>query len=187
MYLLELVQGERCHTVGLFEEKTDAEEWIASVPYLRKSTIFFEEMELEGYVMDYEDLPLYEEIIWAESRFPLTKYMFTLDDGTIKFYIWESAPIINETEGLIDGMTQVDAYMIPNSEVKDYVQHREEVRKRITAYYEEQGRKVDSGGLGSQDGEYLLIEGGPLIHLDVSIVRKWLDKTSEEDFIEQIK
>jgi len=32
-------------------------------------------------------------------------------------------------------MTQVDAYVIPKDEVKNYIQTREEVRNEITKYY----------------------------------------------------
>jgi hypothetical protein len=42
--------------------------------------------------MQYEDLPLYEEVVWKESRFPLTKYMFTPDDGAIELIIWDKLP-----------------------------------------------------------------------------------------------
>ena len=187
MYLLEMHQKDRQHIVGLFDEKADATDWIGSLPYVQKHVDYFDEIEFVTYTMQYEDLPLYKEILWKESRFPFTKYMFTPDDGTIELIIKDTLPLMNEVKGVVEGMTQVDAYLIPNTEVKDYIQIREEVRKEITKYYTNSGKKVEAGGVGSQDGEYLVVEDGPFIHLDALTVQEWQEKTSIESFIQQIE
>lgn len=185
MYLLELQQGERRHTVGLFAEKKEAKEWIESLPYVHKESEVFEGEEFVIYTMCYDDLPLYEEIIWKASRYPLTKYMFTPDDGKIELLIWDKLPIMSEVEGCIEGMTQVDAYCIPNEETESYIKAREEVRKAITMHYEKLGKRVETGGVGSQDGEYLLVEDGPFIHLDALTIQQWQEKSTIEHFIKQ--
>lgn len=185
MYLLELHQGDRRHTVGLFTEKKEAQEWIESLPYVRKACESYEGEEFVRYTMSYNDLPLYEEIVWKTSRYPLTKYMFTPDDGEIELFIWDELPIIGQVKGRVEGMTQVDAYLIPNTSAKSYIKAREEVREAIIMHYEQLGKRVETGGVGSQDGEYLLVEEGPFIHLDACIVEQWQEKSSVEDFIAQ--
>ena len=66
MYLVEFQQGERQHTVGLFKEKKEAEEWIEACPYTHKESELFEGEEFVTYTMKYEELPLYEEIVWKK-------------------------------------------------------------------------------------------------------------------------
>lgn len=39
MYLVELQQGDRRHTVGLFREKKEAKKWIEALPYVHKEWI----------------------------------------------------------------------------------------------------------------------------------------------------
>lgn len=187
MYLVELQQGDRRHTVGLFREKKEAKKWIEALPYVHKESEVFEEQEFVTYTMSYEDLPLYEEVVWKGSRYPFTKYMFTPDDGQIELLIWNKLPIIGEVEGRIEGMTQVDAYLIPNEETESYIKTREEVRNAITRHYEKMGKHVEAGGVGSQDGEYLIIEDGPFVHLDAYTVQQWQEKSTEEYFIKQIE
>lgn len=137
--------------------------------------------------MTFEDLPLYEEIVWKTSRYPLTKYMFTPDDGEINLFIWDELPVMSDITGCVDGGTQVDAYVVPNTEVESYILAREEVREAITSYYEKLGKRVETGGVGSEDGEYLTVENGPFIHLDALTVHEWQRKTSVEDFLSNLE
>lgn len=187
MYLLEINQKDRHHIVGLFGEKREAISWVEALPYARKHTVYFENREFVTYTMEYEDLPMYEEIVWKKSRFPLTKYMFTPDDGVIELVIWNKLSLMDKVEGYTDGMTQVDAYAVPNTEVKDYIQVREEIREEITKYYKNLGKKVETGGVGSEDGEYLLIENGPFIHLDALTVQEWQEKSSINQFMKDLE
>src|SRR5699024_1028445 len=100
--------------------------------------------------------------------------------------IWDKLPLMDKVEGYTDRMTQVDAYAIPNNEVRNYIQTREEVRNEITNYYTNLGRKVESGGVGSEDGEYLLIEDGALTHLDALIVQEWVEKSTINQFMKEL-
>lgn len=186
MYILELHQKNRQYIVGLFENENDAIGWVEALPYVQKKSAHFNDQEFVTYTMDYEDLPLYKEIVWKKSCFPLTKYMFTPDDGTIELIIWDKLPLMDKVEGYTDRMTQVDAYAIPNNEVRNYIQTREEVRNEITNYYTNLGRKVESGGVGSEDGEYLLIEDGALTHLDALIVQEWVEKSTINQFMKEL-
>lgn len=187
MYLLVFRQGERQHTVGLFEKHTDATQWIESIPYVHKESETIEGREFISYTMNYDDILIYEEIEWEESRYPLSKYMFTPDDGKIELFIWDKLPVMNQVNGTVDGMTQVDAYMIPNPAVEHYIKQREAVRQAITTHYEQLGKEVKTGGLGSQDGEYVIIEDGPFVHLDANTVEQWENKSTVAQFIKQLE
>jgi len=89
MYLVEMIQGDRQHRVGLFHKKADARKWILSIPYVKEERTFFSGEEFINYTMEYHDLPLYEEIPWKKSLFPLSRYMFAPDEGPIEFNIWD--------------------------------------------------------------------------------------------------
>lgn len=187
MYLLEISQASRSHPVGLFLTKEEAIHWIESIPYVHQRTDKYGDLSFTSYTMKYEELPVYEEILWKESVFPLSKYMFTPDDGPIILGIWEDLSVMNREKGYTKGMTQVDAYMIPNEEAKDYIRKREEIRHALTDYYLKRGQQVLSGGLGSEDGEYLILKKELFLHLDPLTVRRWDEKTSIPAFILEMK
>lgn len=186
MYLLEMHQADRYHRVGLFESRKDAIDWIESIPYVKKDIELFEEIEFISYTMNYNDLPLYEEIKWKTSSYPFTRFMFTPDGGDIELFIWDELSVMSKSNGYVKGMTQVDAYMVPNEEAKTYIKDREDLRKAITIYYNKLGKEIESGGLGSQDGEYLIIEDGPLIHLDALNINQWKENPKIEDFMDNL-
>lgn len=187
MYMVTIQQAERIHTVGLFQQQEEAEAWIESIPYVHKQVDQFDDMTFVSYRLPYEDLPEYEEVIWKSSRFPLTHYMFSPDDGPIECFISGQLSVIGEAEGLVEGMTQVDAYMVPNEETKAYIDTREAIRQTVIEHYMKLGKKVEAGGIGSQDGEYLLVEEGPFIHLDAGTVEAWREKASIEQFIADLE
>ncbi|AIY72994.1 TPA: hypothetical protein ACLQU7_005700 [Bacillus tropicus] len=184
MYLLELIQGDDRQQVGLFSREEDVKAWIESIPYVHKNVEDFEGEEFITYTMSYLDLPLYEEIKWKSSIYPLTKYMFTLEDTEIMID-WFEVPIMDKTNQIVEGSTRVDAYNVPNKDVKKYIEKREEIRRATKAHYEPNGHKIETEGLGSEDGEYLLVENGPFIILDAETVYKWENKTSIEQFFKE--
>lgn len=48
-------------------------------------------------------------------------------------------------------------------------------------------KKVETGGVGSADGEYLLIENGPFIHLDALTVQERQEKSSVNQFMKDLE
>lgn len=187
MYMVTIQQGERTHIVGLFQQAEEAKAWIESISYVQKQVDQVEDVTFVSYTMPYEQLPEYEEITWKSSRFPLTHFMFSPDDGPIECIISDRLPVIGEEEGLVEGMTQVDAYLIPNEETKSYIETREAIRQEIVNHYTKLGKNVESGGIGSQDGEYLIVEDGPFIHLDAGTVQAWEHQTSLDQFIADLE
>jgi len=96
-------------------------------------------------------------------------------------------PIIDEVEERAEGMTQVNAYLIPNEETESYITAREEVRNAITMHYEKMGKRVESGVVGLQDEEYLIVEDGPFVRLDACTIQQWQEKPTVAHFIKQIE
>lgn len=184
MYLLEFMQGDRTYKVGLFETEVDVKEWLERLPFVEKELEVYDKETFITYRLKYEAIPLYEEITWRESLFPMTYYMFTPDDDI--FISWHKLPFMNTAKGLVEGVTQVDSCVIPNDETARYIHAREEVREAITMYYKNIGQHVETGGVGSEDGEYLKVDHGPFIHLDSDIVDQWEKRTSVEAFMKQL-
>lgn len=117
------------HTVGELRLGEEAVQWIESITYVYKDVDVFDNQTYVKYTIQYEEIPLYEEIHWKKTDYPLTKYMFTPDGGPIDVYISQQIPIISEAITLIEGMTQVSAYLISNEETKAYIATREKSDK----------------------------------------------------------
>lgn len=184
MYMLSIEQYSRSHTVGLFTKKDQALSWIKKLEDMDIKEVYSED-HLSIFSMTYDDLPCYKEVLWKDSRYPLTKFMFVPDEGEIQLVI-RKIPIMDQVQGLQNTMTRVDAYAISNEDLEDYIKRRERIRKEITSYYKKQGRLVESAGLGSQDGEYLLLDGNFLTHLDPGLVDQWLEVDEGKITISQL-
>lgn len=89
---------------------------------------------------------------------------------------------INET--FIEGETIVDAYSISNNEVKDYIKKREQLYKELEKFYNSKGLKIARKGFGSQDGEYIELDGKSILCLlDPSAIEIWKKSKDVEDFL----
>ena len=185
MYFIEMIQGDRRHSVGLFESERDVIDWLESIPYVDKETYGEEFGSLTSYTMSYDRIPLYDEIEWKGSRFPMTKMMFTPDEGDVLF-VWQDLSLFGQEKGLVKGVTQVDAYVVPNEDAKQYIALREEVREAVLQHYKERSIDVYTGGLGSEDGEYVHAPGYTFLHLDPYTVSMWEEKESVEAFFNEV-
>ncbi|GGB08718.1 hypothetical protein ERX37_06945 [Macrococcus hajekii] len=176
MLLLQFLQSELIVDVGLFENEEQIKNWLKSLPVT---------VEDDTYYLEGEQLSGYTEVNFESSRYPLTRYSF---DSTESILInWFEVPIIPQINGMVEGATKVDAYMVENSEVKSYIETRDEAAAAITDYYTKQGKQVVRAGLNSEDGEYLLVDGAILTHLDSMFIDDWANSESVEAFIKQIE
>ncbi|WP_229136195.1 hypothetical protein, partial [Bacillus anthracis] len=112
---------------------------------------------------------------YKEFIFILSKYMFSRNE---KIYIswnfihyWDEKWNLNKKNILVEGDTKIDAYLIPNKMVKQYIEDREKLALEIQKYYNSLGLKSKRCFLGSEDGEAVVgidKEGEliKLIHLD---------------------
>ncbi|TDM14930.1 hypothetical protein [Macrococcus bovicus] len=184
MYLLELHQDMQICTVGLFDSENSVKNWLKSIDYITVDLEKFEDTTYEEYYMEYHSLPVYEEIEWMNSKFILSKYMFSPNEGKI-IALWKQIPILSHINGLVNGQMKVSAYVLDNEDAKSYILAYEEMKDYISRYFEKDHIKVEFSGQGSEDGEYLLLDGHFICHLEGSLIDKWRMRRTDELFIEE--
>ena len=141
MFILELNQEGMRTEIGLFHSIEEGRAFISKVNGYRLE-------EEEGFFyesLDIRKLPEYLALSYNGNIVPFSKFMFT-EDGDIDIF-WKEIP---------EGCTRVDAYAIPNEEVKDYIEKRELQYKKIKGLLEEKGYEADRAYFGSEDGEAVL-------------------------------
>ena len=102
--------------------------------------------------------------------------------------IWKEISNLSlKNDKVIEGATKIDAYVVNNDEVKDYVEAREANFRKAKAFLENKGYEVDRSFFGSEDGEAIVYrkKGAEdwhfLCHLDPSFVEiKDVDKFVKE-------
>jgi len=151
MFILELNQEGMRTEIGLFHSIEEGRAFISQVEGYRCE-------EEEGFVyesLDIRKLPEYLELSYNGNTVPFSKFMFT-EDGDIDIF-WKEIPDLScPGVGMVEGYTRVDAYAIPNEEVKDYIEKRELQYKKIKGLLEEKGYEADRAYFGSEDGEAVL-------------------------------
>lgn len=175
MYQLEFIDGDRNHVVGLFHTVEDVKDWIAQVPFI---TAYESENE---YEMEYKNIPDYAEIEWQGSIYPITRHSFK-GEGSIDI-IWNYVATMKDHEGIVPGITLIEGYVYENEDVQDYIALRNKMKDELKDYYAVYGKTVFVDGLGSEDGEYITTEGGPLIHIDPMNVDAWQKAENIEAFV----
>lgn len=171
MYILELDQGENRVNLCLFESLEEGREFVCKIPGYQRE-------EVDGFTHEYllpDQLPDYLEVTCNRHRVPLTRYMFP-EAERVDIY-WQAVPNLSEPgEGLVAGVTRVDAYVIPNAELQDYLEKRERAYARVEQVLTAKGCEVSRSFLGSEDGEAILYRCDPredwhfLTHLDPGFV-----------------
>ncbi|MEG0897769.1 MAG: hypothetical protein RSF73_09520 [Ruthenibacterium sp.] len=159
MCILEFVQGERTNVVGVFQSHEHAVSFLQSIPSLREQTDAYG----TSYFFHYQDLPdgdiiRYRGWQYVFSRFSYSAYESAGDIEALLHdvcFLDEKPP---ESDAFVQGMTTVDAYSCENSDVLATIAQREAFYKEAKTYYAAQGRKIARDGLGSEDGEYVLVE-----------------------------
>ncbi|WP_211214238.1 hypothetical protein [Allofustis seminis] len=143
--------------VGIFESLEMGREWVAKIPgYERNDFTYDGEPQVEEMIFE-DKLPDYIEIPCNNQRIPLTKWMFEEEPGPMIDIVWLELPQFDGSgSGLVDGMTRVDAYSIPNDKMKDYIQGREDNYLRVKQYLESKNYQVKREFRGSQDGEAIV-------------------------------
>ena len=151
MFILELNQEGMRTEIGLFHSIEEGRAFISKVNGYRLE-------EEEGFFyesLDIRKLPEYLALSYNGNIVPFSKFMFT-EDGDIDIF-WKEIPDLSSPgDGMVEGCTRVDAYAIPNEEVKDYIEKREFQYKKIKGLLEEKGYETDRAYFGSEDGEAVL-------------------------------
>ena len=151
MLILELYQGDYQKDLVVFEALEEGREFVAQIP---------------GYTLENEDsfeveyfnpknLPNYIEIIFNDNIVPLSRFSFDPEENVE--IIWKEISNLSvKNDKVVEGATKVDAYVVNNDEVKDYVEAREANFRKAKSFLESKGYEVDRSFLGSEDGEAIV-------------------------------
>ena len=151
MVILELYQNNYSKDLVLFESLEEGREFVAQIP---------------GYTLENEDsfeveyfspknLPDYMEIVFNGNIVPLSRFSFEPEENVE--IIWKEISNLSlKNDKVIEGATKIDAYVVNNDEVKDYVEAREANFRKAKAFLENKGYEVDRSFFGSEDGEAIV-------------------------------
>lgn len=79
-----------------------------------------------------------------------------LDDSPIEIVWSELSNLSKQGVGVIKGYTRVDAYVVENKDVSDYIDKREAQYHHVKTLLEAKGMEVTRAYAGSEDGEAIL-------------------------------
>ena len=191
MILCSLLQTELEIPLAIFENLAEAKDFLKQIPGVE-----FIEEDIDGYTYRYEILKPqalgdYHEISYQGNRIPLSRHMF--DSSQAVDIMWQEIPNLSQPDqGLVAGTTRVDAYMVDNTEVKDYITGRELGYRRISQLLQSRGYQAGRDFAGSEDGEAIVYRRADskheqiLVYLDPDFIAiaqlpddelaKWLDE-----------
>ena len=148
MVILELYQGDYQKDLVVFETLEEGKAFVAQIPgYTLENE--------DGFEVEYvnpKHLPDYMEIVFNGNIVPLSR--FSVDPEENVEIIWKEISNLSvKNDKVIEGATKVDAYVLNNDEVKDYVEAREANFRKVKAFLESKGYEVDRSYFVSEDGE----------------------------------
>lgn len=186
MFLLEFKQFSTRKIVGLFETEDEIQSWINSIDNIKVYRENIDDVVFEEYFLDYKELPPYLEIKWRDSKFILSKYMFSPNKGDIVL-TWEKLDIVAKIEGTVSGQSKIGAYVISNDDLEYYIKSLEDMKKYLINYFENKNHNVKILGQESEDGEYLIVDDKFVCHHEGAMVDKWQTKRSKKHFIKYLQ
>ena len=151
MVILELYQGDYQKDLVAFDSLEEGRAFVAQIP---------------GYTLENEDgfeaeyvnpklLPDYMEIIFNGNIVPLSRFSFEPEEN-VEIILKEISNLSLKNDKVIEGATKIDAYVVNNDEVKNYVEAREVNFRKAKAFLESKEYEVDRSFFGSEDGEAIL-------------------------------
>lgn len=193
MCILKFIQDEITNLVGVFQSHDHAVEFLKSIPFLTETT---DEYGIE-YRIKYKDMPDGYTVTYNGWRYMLSRFSYSAresaeDIEAILIDVCNLGESPTENGAYVKGYTDVDGYSCDNSKVLEAIEKREAFYSAAKQYYETQGRKTARDGLGSQDGEYVMVSdpGKPLemylsFLLDPQTIDAWEKAGSFEAWLSQ--
>jgi len=151
MYILELYQNNYSKDLVAFDSLEEGREFVSKIP----GYTIEKEDNIEYEYFNPKNIPDYMEIIYNENIVPLSRFMFDPEEN-IEIIWKEISNLSVKKDKIIEGYSKIDAYVINNEEVKDYIEERENKYNLIKDFLESNGYEVDRSFLGSEDGEAIL-------------------------------
>ena len=151
MVILELYQGDYQKDLVAFDSLEEGRAFVAQIPgYTLENE--------DGFEVEYfnpKHLPDYMEIVFNGNIIPLSRFSFEPEENVE--IIWKEISNLSlKNDKVIEGATKIDAYVVNNDEVKDYVEAREANFRKAKAFLENKGYEVDRSFFGSEDGEAIV-------------------------------
>ena len=151
MYILELYQSDFHKDLVAFNSLEEGKTFVAQIPgYTLENE--------DGFEVEYvnpKHLPDYMEIVFNGNIVPLSSFSFNPEEN-IEIIWKEISNLSVKNDKVVEGATKIDAYVVNNDEVKDYVEAREANFRKAKAFLESKGYEVDRSFFGSEDGEAIL-------------------------------
>ena len=151
MVILELYQGDYQKDLVAFDSLEEGRAFVAQIPGYTLETE-------DGFEVEYvnpKHLPDYMEIIFNGNIVPLSRFSFEPEENVE--IIWKEISNLSlKNDKVIEGATKIDAYVVNNDEVKNYVEAREVNFRKAKAFLESKEYEVDRSFFGSEDGEAIL-------------------------------
>ena len=184
MVILELYQGDYKKDLVAFDSLEEGRAFVAQIPGYTLEKV--DEFEMESF--NPVHLPDYMEIVYNGNIVPLSKWMF--DPEEIVVIVWKEISNLSvKNNKMIEGYSLIDAFVINNDEVKDYVEAREINFRKAKAFLESKGYEVDRSYFGSEDGEAILYrkKGAEDWHFLCHLDPLFVEIEDVEGFVENIE
>ena len=184
MVILELYQGDYKKDLVAFDSLEEGRAFVAQIPGYTLEKV--DEFEMESF--HPVNLPDYIEIVYNGNIVPLSKWMF--DPEEIVVIVWKEISNLSvKNNKMIEGYSLIDAFVINNDEVKDYVEAREANFRKAKAFLERIGYEVDRSFFGSEDGEAILYrrKGAKDWHFLCHLDPMFVEIEDVEGFVENIE
>ena len=151
MVILELYQSDYQKDLVAFDSLEEGRAFVAQIPgYTLENEDGF---EVEYF--NHKHLLDYMEIVFNGNIVPLSRFSFEPEENVE--IIWKEISNLSvKSDKVIEGATKVDAYVVNNDEVRDYVEAREANFRKAKTFLESKGYEVDRSYFGSEDGEAIL-------------------------------
>lgn len=177
MFILSLNDEDVSKNLGIFDDEAQILEFLKRIPYIT--------LDSSGiYVMPKSTMSKFINVKWKDAIVPLTSYTFS---GEIDpYFSWQELSHLPTTHGIAHGETLIDNYIYDNNEVEVEINLRESLKDALREHFEKNHKEVFFGGQGSQDGEYLLVDGEFYLHIDPPTLNAWKNSTNVKELLEDI-
>ena len=171
MVVLELHQSNYSKDLVAFDSLEEGRAFVSKI----HGYILEKEDQFEYEYFNPKNIPDYTEVIYNGNIVPFSRFMFDSEENVE--IIWKELSNLSVTnDQVIKGYSKIDAYVVNNDEVKDYIKKREAKYHQVKAVLERNGYEADRSFFGSEDGEAIVYrkKGAEywnlLCHLDPSIL-----------------
>ena len=171
MVILELHQGNYSKDLVAFDSLEEGRSFVSTI----HGYTLEKEDQLEYEYFNPKDIPDYTELIYNGNIVPFSRFMFDSEENVE--IIWKQISNLSVTsDQVIKGYSKIDAYVVNNDEVKDYIEERETKYRQIKDVLERNGYEVDRSFFGSEDGEAVIYRKNDaedwnlLCHLDPMVL-----------------